>query len=78
MGKGSRNASLCWEVVPISEGPLSEVPLYQLSLCLVAEGVLNHSRAMESTIPLLASSFYHHFHFEEQCNENGIDKLVCL
>ena len=26
-GKGVHNCVLCWEVVPISEGPLLEVPL---------------------------------------------------
>ena len=26
-GKGAQNCVLCWEVVPISEGPLSEIPL---------------------------------------------------
>ena len=29
-GKGVQNCVLCWEVVPISEGPLSEVPLYYI------------------------------------------------
>ena len=27
-GKGVQKSVLCWEVVPLSEGPLSEVPLY--------------------------------------------------
>ena len=27
-GNGVQNCVLCWEVVPFSEGPLSEVPLY--------------------------------------------------
>ena len=27
-GKGVQKCVLCWEAVPFSEGPLSEVPLY--------------------------------------------------
>ena len=27
-GKGVQKSALCWEVVPFSEGPLLEVPLY--------------------------------------------------
>ena len=30
-GKGVQNCVLCWEVVPVSEGPLSEVPLNTVS-----------------------------------------------
>ena len=34
-GKGVNNCVLSWEVVPISEGPLLEVPLYYYANTLV-------------------------------------------
>ena len=33
--KGVQNCILCWEAVPISEGPLSEVPLHLFVLSCV-------------------------------------------
>ena len=57
MGKGSRRVSFVWEVVPFSEDPLSEVPLYiQMIYCHgngVQINVLSWEAAPFSGDPLL-------------------------